>query len=76
MRTISQILEYFKSEDPDTSISEYYLRCLVKQNKIPVFHTGRKQLINLDKLIDYLNSEPAEEEAEQQSYGSIRKVIE
>lgn len=56
MRTIRQCYEYFKSQDPESSISEYYLRCLVKQNKVPVFYTGRKRLINLDKLIEYLNS--------------------
>ncbi len=77
MRTIKQCLEYFKKEDPDSSISEYYLRILVKQNKVPVFYAGRKQLINLDKLIDYLNSEPLEEEEIPfNNYGKIRKVME
>jgi hypothetical protein len=48
---------------------------LVKQNIVPIFHTGRKQLINIDKLIDYLNGEPPqEEEPDQSSYGTIRKV--
>ena len=56
MRTIKQCIEYFKQEDPDTSIGEYYLRGLVKQGKIPVFHAGRKQLINLDSLVEYFNS--------------------
>ena len=56
MRTIKQCIEYFKQEDPDTSIGEYYLRGLVKQGKIPVFHAGRKQLINLDNLINYFST--------------------
>lgn len=80
MRTVPQVLEYFRKEDPESSISEYYLRCLVKQNKVPVFHTGRKCLINLDKLIEYLNNElPEGEEAEPdpvQKFGVIRKVME
>lgn len=74
MRTIRQAYEYFKAEDPESCISEYYIRMLAKQNKIPVFHAGRKQLINLDKLIDYLNSEVAEEEPGIQGYGTIRRV--
>lgn len=76
MRTVKQCLEHFRKEDPECCISEYYLRCLVKQNKVPVFHTGRKQLINLDKLIDYLNSGPQEEVPVQgrNGYGRIRQV--
>lgn len=76
MRTIKQAYEYFKEADPDSGISEYYIRMLAKQNKVPVFHAGRKQLINLDKLIDFLNGEALEDELEQNDYGTIRKVIE
>jgi len=62
MRTVRQCYEYFKAEDPESAISEFYLRGLVRQNKVPVFMAGRKQLVNLDKLIDYLNgAEPQEE---------------
>jgi len=75
MRTIRQCYEYFKEQDPDSSISEYYLRSLVKQNKVPVFHAGRKQLVNLDKLIEYLNSEYIEQ-PQQRDYGVIRRVKE
>lgn len=75
MRTIKQCYEYFKEADPESCISEYYLRMLVKQNKVPVFYTGRKQLINLDKLIDYLNGEQAEiESVTVPRLGMIRKV--
>lgn len=62
MRTVRQCYEYFKEEDPESAISEFYLRGLVKQNKVPVFMAGRKQLVNLDKLIDYLNGEEPQEE--------------
>jgi len=74
MRTIKQTIEYFRKEDPETSISEYYLRCLVKQNKVPVFYAGVKQLINLDKLIDYLNSELVEEAPVIIDYGKLRRI--
>lgn len=74
MRTIRQCFEYFKAKDPESCISEYYLRGLVKQNKVPVFLAGRKQLVNLDKLIGYLNSEMEVEEPDQVGYGTIRRV--
>jgi hypothetical protein len=76
MRTIKQCYEYFQSKDPESSISEYYLRCLVKQSKIPVFLSGRKQLVNIDTLIDYLNSEMVQAEMKPQKVGKIRPITE
>lgn len=75
MRTISQVMEHFKQEDPDSSISEYYLRGLIKQEKVPVFYAGRKCLVNLDRLIEYLNSGLPEADPEPvKNFGVIRKV--
>lgn len=74
MRTVKQCLEHFRKEDPECCISEYYLRCLVKQNKVPVFHTGRKQLINLDKLMEYLNTGQVNDNQEREISDKIRRV--
>lgn len=38
-----------------THLSETYLRKLVWENKICFVRSGRKYLINLEKLIEYLN---------------------
>ena len=76
MRTVKQCIDFFRKEDPETCIGEYYLRCLIKQNKIMVFRTGRKQLINLDKLIEYLNGESSVNEPMLQDYRKIRQVPE
>lgn len=78
MRTIKQCLEYFHKEDPESSISEYYLRTLIKRqnNKIPIFRTGNKVLVNLDGLLEYLNSEPLENSVDIQDYGKIRRIVE
>lgn len=37
-------------------LSEYTLRLMEKQGKLPCIHTGRKCLINFDKLVDQLNA--------------------
>ncbi len=75
MRTIIQVVEYLKEEDPKSCISEHYLRQLVKQNKVPVFYAGRKALINLDKLLEYLAGDLPEADLEPaQRIGVIRKV--
>ena len=37
-------------------LTEYTLRLLIKQNKIPTISVGNRKLINLEKLIIFLNS--------------------
>lgn len=75
MRTVQQVYDQIHKEDPESSVSLWYIRSLVKQGKIPVVKTGRKFLINYDKFMDYLNSECMEEEIPF-SYGTIRRVSE
>ena len=38
-----------------TNLSETYIRNLVWDNKIVYVKTGRKYLVNLERLVDYLN---------------------
>ena len=49
MRTIKQTAQ-------ETGLAEYFIRQLVKQNKIRYVKAGCKTLINLDLFIEYLNS--------------------
>lgn len=61
-----------------TGLSEYFLRALVSQKKIVFVYTGRKFLINYEKLIDYLNRGDASQSPELMplpaDYGKIRRV--
>lgn len=54
VRTIKGALEELKAIDPNTSITLYAIRKMVKQNKIPYIKTGNKILINVDNLIHYI----------------------
>lgn len=65
MRTIKQCAEIFKKSDPDTEVNEYYLRRLLKEESSLAVKSGNKFLINMDKLIDYLNNETEEPEDNQ-----------
>jgi len=38
-------------------LSEYALRLLLKQGKLPGIYVGTKYLVNVDRLIDQLNGE-------------------
>lgn len=49
MRTIKQTAE-------ETGLHEYFIRQLVKQDKIKYVKAGRKVLVNLDKFIEYLET--------------------
>ena len=76
MRTAQQVYDQIHKEDPESSISLWYIRSLVRQGKIPAVKAGCKYLINYDKFMDYLNNEPVEEDEIPFSYGNIRKVCE
>ena len=56
MRTLDECYKELKELDPNTSITKYFLRQLAIQNKVPCVMAGRKRLINLDKVIEYLNT--------------------
>lgn len=43
-----------------TGLSYYYLRQLCLSNSIVYVRAGTKYLVNLDKLIDFLNGEVSE----------------
>ena len=56
MRTLEECYNEIKAMDKNTAISKYYIRQLALSGKIPVVMCGRKRLINLDGLIEYLSS--------------------
>ena len=58
IRNAKQAEEELKKLDPDTRIHETHIRKLMKSGKIPVITSGQRQFINLDYLIDLLNSNP------------------
>ena len=57
MRTAPGALEIIKEQDPGTEITLHYLRRLIKTGAIPSVSVGRKKLVNVDLLLDYLKGE-------------------
>lgn len=55
IRTIQQCIDTIKASDPDTAITEWYIRQLCKEGKIAAYSSGNKFLVNLDSLLAYLN---------------------
>ena len=57
----------------ETGLSEYTIRRLAKEGKIVHIKSGKKLLINLDKLIDFLEEgEPVETTKRKERYGYER----
>ena len=57
MRTAPGALAIIQEEDPGTEVTLHYLRRLIKTGTVPSVPVGRKKLIDVDKLIDYLKGE-------------------
>ena len=56
MRSVNETAQFFKDMDPDTQITARAIRKMIAQGTIPTVKVGNKNLINLDILLDRLNS--------------------
>lgn len=74
MRLISDVFKQLKKDDPDTNITMYALRTIVKSGKVSTIQLGRKTLINYDSLLDYLHNGDNQKASVNQTYGTIRRV--
>lgn len=46
--------EYFKERDPNTAISEAYIRRLIRSGDIPIARNGTKILVSIESIEAYL----------------------
>ena len=78
MRTAEKVLEEIKAADPNTEVTLYYIRALIRAEAVPVVSCGRKKLVNVDSVMELLargytlpESNPA---PSPQTVGGIRRV--
>ena len=57
LRTIDKVIEELRQADPDTALTGWALRNLVKEGKIPVLRVGSKQLLSLEAVERYVNEQ-------------------
>lgn len=62
MRILKEAVLELKEIDPQTSVTEYFIRQLALQGKILSIRAGRKRLINFDSLLEYLSQSHETEE--------------
>lgn len=61
MRLVKDAYEQLKRDDPDTNITLYALRTIVKSGAIPTVQLGRKTLLNYDSLLEYFSNRNSEQ---------------
>lgn len=74
MRIIKDIFEEIKKNDPDTAITLCGLRRMVQTGVIPSVQVGRKRLINVETVMDYLNNATSSESIHCEQ-GVIRQIL-
>lgn len=71
MRIATDVLAEIKALDPDTRITLHYIRSIINQGKVPVHKVGAKKLVDVDKVLEYLEHGSANDET---PTGEIRRV--
>lgn len=63
IRTLSETLQHIKDLDPDTAITANALRRMVVSGQVPSIKAGKKYLIDLDVLFDFLKGDKPEDDS-------------
>lgn len=74
MRTAPKIVAEIKAIDPDTEVTEFYIRRLAREGLVPVTWAGCKALINLDDVLDLLRLGTVRQKDEPPTVGGIRRI--
>ena len=56
MRTAAGIVAEIKALDPGSGVTEYYIRQLAREGRLPAIHAGSKTLINLDDVLPAIHA--------------------
>lgn len=60
MRTVSEAARELKEADPHTGMTQYHIRRLCLDGVLPTVKAGKKILLNLDTLLEYMQNPAAE----------------
>lgn len=74
MRTAVGVLKEIKKDDPETELTLYYIRCIIRDSKIPVTMVGRRKLVNVDEILPFLTMGTPSTTSDNAQVGELRKV--
>ncbi len=57
LRAPRKAAEYFRSIDPNTAITEAFIRKLIREGEIPVVKNGMKTLVAIEQIEAYLTEQ-------------------
>ncbi len=53
-RTIKEAAAYFRAVDPETSLTEFAIRTLLRSGKVPCARIGKKYIVSIEALENFL----------------------
>jgi len=71
MRTINQAIALIKAQDTDSCLTKHALRQFIINNQLPACRIGKKYLINMEVLEDFLQGKTMPKAPKE---GVIRKL--
>lgn len=81
MRTISEASQELKALDKNTAITPYFIRKLCLSGVLPTVKAGKKIMVNLNDVLEYMNDPTADKfkprtESTSKESGVIRRIAE
>ena len=74
MRTAAGIVAELKAIDPDTGVTEYFVRRMMREGVLPVVRAGSKTLVNLDDVLALLRAGTPPPDNAPETPGGIRRL--
>lgn len=74
MRTAPRIVAEIRALDPESEVTEYCIRQMMKDGSVPVFWAGQKALVNLDDVLALLRIGNHRARADPPTVDGIRRV--
>jgi excisionase family DNA binding protein len=63
-RTIKDAAAHYREVDPNTALTEYAIRTLVRTGRVPSVRIGKKYLVTIEALEEYLTGGETHKPAE------------
>ncbi len=74
IRTIKEAAAYFKAEDAGTCLTETAIRTLVRSGKVASTRVGKKYLVSIEALEEYLQGKATAEEVTLPKQNTVWRV--
>lgn len=77
LRTINEAVRYLKQQDPETSMTPYFIRRMIVEGQVPTIMAGKKYLVDLDRLLEHLDQQlESDQKTKPQTQGVMRHIPE